>query len=77
MHSESCDKRTLRLRTEDPEIFSKIKEGKVGLELETQRIRKDGHLAQTGHPFEEEPYIDRDFGEAQIEINTRDKTVSA
>ena len=70
MYSESCHKRTLRLRTEDPEIFSKIKEGKVGLELETQRIRKDGHLAQTSHPFEEEPYIDRDFGEAQIEINT-------
>ena len=45
-------------------------EGKIGLELETQRIDGTGHLAQTPHPFEEEPYIDRDFGEAQIEINT-------
>lgn len=45
-------------------------QGKTGLELESQRITPDGHLAQTDHPFPGSTAIDRDFGEAQTEINT-------
>ena len=59
-----------RLYPEDPCIRAHLPEGKIGLELESQRISKNGYPALTPHPFEEEPYIDRDFGEAQIEINT-------
>ena len=59
-----------KLCPEASEVRTLMLEGKIGLELETQRIDRTGHLAQTPHPFEEEPYIDRDFGEAQIEINT-------
>ena len=55
---------------ESKETGLQLPEGQIGLELETQRIDRNGHLVQTPHPFEEEPYIDRDFGEAQIEINT-------
>ncbi len=70
----SSDKRnnihTARLYPERSEDQICIPEGRIGLELETQRIDGNGHLALTPHPFEDEPFIDRDFGEAQIEINT-------
>ena len=59
-----------RLFPEEISVRTFLPDGKIGLELETQRIDQSGHLALTPHPFEEEPYIDRDFGEAQIEINT-------
>ena len=59
-----------KLYADDPEIRPLLFEGQIGLELETHRIDRKGHLAQTPHPFDEEAYIDRDFGEAQIEINT-------
>ena len=59
-----------KLFPDDPGVQEHLFEGKIGLELETQRIDRKGHLALTPHPFEEEPFIDRDFGEAQIEINT-------
>ena len=59
-----------KLHSEDPQVRSLLFGGKIGLELETQRIDERGHLARTPHPFEKEPFIDRDFGEAQIEINT-------
>lgn len=60
----------MRLRIEEPQIAADMFRGLTGLELETQRIDCDGHLAQTPHPFPGDPYIDRDFSEAQIEINT-------
>ena len=44
--------------------------GTTGLELESQRTTQEGLLAVTDHPFPEDPFIDRDFGEAQIEVNT-------
>ena len=59
-----------KVYADDPEIRTLLFEGQIGLELETQRIDRNGHLAQTPHPFDEDAYIDRDFGEAQIEINT-------
>lgn len=60
----------MRLHTEDPIIREHLMEGKVGLELESHRIDPAGHLSQKPHPFARNPYIDRDFSEAQIEINT-------
>ena len=43
---------------------------KIGLELESHRISPDGYLSHTANPFDDCPYIDRDFSESQIEINT-------
>ncbi len=44
-------------------------EGMTGLELESQRVDETGHLSHRPHPFPGDKYIDRDFGEAQIEIS--------
>lgn len=46
-----------------------IFDGKFGLERETLRIDKNGRLAQTLHPFEDEN-LSRDFCENQLEIIT-------
>lgn len=46
-------------------------DGMTGLELESQRVTACGNLSHTPHPFPEDEYIDRDFGEAQIEISAR------
>lgn len=58
MHNENSEIRALRW------------EGKIGLELESQRTDHSGFLAQTRHPFPHDHHIVRDFGEAQMEINT-------
>lgn len=39
-----------------------------GIERESLRVTSDGRLAQTKHPFNGNPHIDRDFCENQIEI---------
>ena len=70
MQAFSSTGNNVRLIISGKDIFRRLKTGKIGLELEAQRIRKNGHLAQTKHPFAGEIYIDRDFGEPQIEINT-------
>lgn len=46
-----------------------IFDGKFGLERETLRIDKNGRLAQTLHPFDDEN-LSRDFCENQLEIIT-------
>ncbi len=53
------------------ELDSKyIFEGRFGLERETLRVTENGEMAQTPHPFEDSPYIDRDFCENQTELIT-------
>ena len=42
----------------------------IGLEEECLRVRPDGYIADTPHPFDEQGAIDRDFCEAQVEIVT-------
>ncbi len=43
--------------------------GGIGLERESLRIRKaDGRIAQTDHPFGDDPHFSRDFAESQLEI---------
>ena len=44
--------------------------GNFGLERETLRVDAQGHLAQTPHPFGDDPHITRDFCENQIELIT-------
>lgn len=44
-------------------------DGGFGLERETLRITSEGKLAQTLHPFED-PHLERDFCENQLEIIT-------
>lgn len=58
------------LHMEDAFIKKHFTEGMVGLELESQRVDENGLLSQRKHPFPNDPVIDRDFGEAQIEIGT-------
>ena len=58
------------LHTEDGYIRDHLSDGLVGLELESQRVDRSGHLSHRSHPFGGNPNIDRDFSEAQIEINT-------
>lgn len=47
-----------------------IFEGNFGLEKESLRIDENGYLAHTKHPFPDNPNIDRDFCENQVEIIT-------
>ena len=45
--------------------------GGMGLERESLRITKaDGRIAQTDHPFGDDPHFSRDFAESQLEIIT-------
>lgn len=44
--------------------------GGFGLEKESLRVTEEGFLAQTPHPFPDDPHIVRDFCENQTEINT-------
>lgn len=58
------------LHNENSEILNLRRVGKIGLELESQRIDPTGRLSRTRHPFSSDSHIVRDFGEAQLEINT-------
>ncbi len=53
----------------DSYIKAHMYEGMTGLELESQRVDQTGHLSHKPHPFPGDRFIDRDFGEAQIEIS--------
>ena len=58
------------LHKDDVFVKKHLMEGMVGLELESLRVDRHGNLSQNPHPFPYNPAIDRDFGEAQIEIGT-------
>ena len=51
-------------------ISSRLLNGRFGIERETLRVDRTGRLAQTPHPFGDDPHITRDFCENQIEIVT-------
>lgn len=54
-------------------IWSHLFFGQFGIEKETVRTNFDGHLARSPHKFAIDPfnpYITRDFGEAQLELIT-------
>lgn len=56
------------LHSEDPYIREHLFDGLVGLEMESLRVDHFGNISRKPHPFPCDPVIDRDFGEAQIEI---------
>ncbi len=45
-------------------------EGSFGIEKESLRVDERGYLSHTKHPFQNNPNIDRDFCENQVEIVT-------
>lgn len=51
-------------------IIKNMYKGSFGIEKESLRVQKDGFLAHTAHPFGNNPHIDRDFCENQVEIVT-------
>ena len=58
------------LNLENQSVREHILEGNFGLEKESLRIRKDGMLSHSPHPFEDDEHIVKDFCENQTEINT-------
>ncbi len=52
------------------ELINYIDQGEFGLEKESLRIRADGMIAETPHPFPGDPHKDRDFCESQVELIT-------
>lgn len=47
-----------------------VKYYEIGMERETLRIGRDGFSALTPHPFSDDPHMERDFCENQLEIIT-------
>lgn len=56
------------LDLDHPHINRLAKTAEFGIERESLRVTSDGRLAQTKHPFNGDPHIDRDFCENQVEI---------
>lgn len=51
-------------------IIKNMYKGSFGIEKESLRVQKDGFLSHSAHPFGNNPHIDRDFCENQVEIVT-------
>lgn len=58
------------LHIEEHDVKKYILEGNFGLEKESLRIKKDGTLSHSPHPFPDDMHIVKDFCENQTEINT-------
>ena len=58
------------LHIENHDVKENILEGNFGLEKESLRIKKDGTLSHSPHPFADDTHIVKDFCENQTEINT-------
>ncbi|MDE6435815.1 MAG: hypothetical protein K2L07_16515 [Lachnospiraceae bacterium] len=58
------------LHIENHDVKKRILEGNFGLEKESLRIKKDGMLSHSPHPFTDDTHIVKDFCENQTEINT-------
>lgn len=58
------------LHIEYDDVKQHLLEGNFGLEKESLRIREDGTLSHSPHPFVDDPHIVKDFCENQTEINT-------
>lgn len=54
----------------DKNIQKQMYKGYFGLEKESLRVTEDGFISHSPHPFSDNPNIDRDFCESQIEIVT-------
>lgn len=58
------------LHVENHYVKEHLLEGNFGLEKESLRIKKDGTLSHSPHPFADDTHIVKDFCENQTEINT-------
>lgn len=58
------------LHIENYDVKKRILEGNFGLEKESLRIKSDGTLSHSPHPFTDDTHIVKDFCENQTEINT-------
>lgn len=58
------------LHIESEDVKKRILEGEFGLEKESLRIKEDGTLSHSPHPFADDTHIVKDFCENQTEINT-------
>lgn len=67
---ELCTMKVVR-KIADSYLYSNALFGSsFGLERETLRVEQNGCLSQSKHPFVDDPNIERDFCESQIEIIT-------
>lgn len=60
----------MNLDFRNPDIEKYMLKGNFGLEKESLRVTPDGFLAHTEHPFIDNPNIERDFCENQVELIT-------
>ena len=58
------------LHTDVPDIRKSLFQGQIGLELENWRVYKDGTIAKSRHPFENNDHIITDIYESIVEIIT-------
>lgn len=58
------------LYIQSDDVKKHILDGNFGLEKESLRIKKDGTLSHSPHPFANDAHIVKDFCENQTEINT-------
>lgn len=62
--------RTMGINFRDPDIKRHMMEGYFGLEKESLRVTSEGFLSHTKHPFRDNPHMERDFCENQMELIT-------
>ncbi|MGN1113221.1 MAG: glutathione synthase [Acutalibacteraceae bacterium] len=55
---------------DNPSVIKNIYKGSFGIEKESLRVDENGFLSHTNHPFDNNPNIERDFCENQVEIVT-------
>lgn len=60
----------MSIKYENTVIEDVMLEGEFGLEKESLRVDEKGYLSMTKHPFSENPHIERDFSESQVELIT-------
>lgn len=60
----------MSLNYDDSYIKNNMFKASFGIEKESLRVNTGGYLSHTSHPFENNPNIDRDFCENQVEIVT-------
>lgn len=60
----------MRYDLNDKRLRQLFEKGEFGIEMESLRVTKNGELAKTPHPFDNDPNITRDFCENQTEMIT-------
>ncbi|MDD3339128.1 MAG: hypothetical protein PHS82_09765 [Lachnospiraceae bacterium] len=61
----------MNINYNENEIKKHMHEGGFGLEKESLRVNRQGMIADSSHPFGDNPHMERDFCESQTELITR------